>query len=176
MNITESTEIVLRNAEFQTWHWQEGDVAALCFEGRSVFGFAHIFDSATALLNDWSSRQRLLLQSYAPRLRTAGAKAWNVYSIFLTSDGDATQSRRIQAIEEDFSQTRKLARAAIRTAEDLDYALLPLTQLRSQSSLARIDYDLRLRTALTDLPSNAVSAFFAEADADDIAMMLGERL
>jgi hypothetical protein len=106
-------------------------------------------------------------------LRAAGAKAWNVYSVFLTAEQPSYRQRAIERIEEDFALTRKIARAAIRTTDDLESALLPLTAVKAQPSLADANFEARLRTRLKDVPQDALTAFLRETKADEVARILG---
>ena len=109
MNIATQTEIVLRDAGYDTWTSETSLAPVVCFENAALIGFLHVFTSANALLADWESRQRSALARYAAALRSVGAKAWNVYSLFLTEDSDGSVYRQIERIEENFSLTRKIA-------------------------------------------------------------------
>src|SRR5690606_9962921 len=104
----------------------------------------------------------------------AGAKAWNVYSVFLTPDKDMQQGHQIERIEENFSLTRKLARASITTPDDVERALLPLLSIRSKPLLGASNFETRLRTRLKDIPPDAVIALLNEATPADVARILGE--
>jgi hypothetical protein len=175
MDISKQVEIVLRNAGFETWIWAEGTRSAICFEDASVIGFAHIFSSADTLLAEWKSAQQLLLLGHAPALRTSGAKAWNVYSVFLSLDIAKPSARLVERIEEDFTLTRKIARAGIQTVEDVQQALLPLTKLRSQPVIDPANFRERLYAGLAELPAEAVTAFLDNAPVGDVARLLGVR-
>ena len=173
MDIATQAEIVLRDAAYETWLWTGTTPAVICFESPVLVGFVHVFESADALLGQWEERQRKVLSRHAIALRTAGVKAWNVYSIFLTEERAPSRQRAIERLEENFSLTRKIARAAICTYKDLEYALLPLTAIKSQPVLEDADFEDRLRSQLKGVPRRALNAFFGDQSEDDVARALG---
>ena len=156
-------ELVLRDAGFDTWTSESPP--ATVFENPAVMGFLHVFDSSKNLLAGWEERQQLVLRRYAPKLRSAGEKSWNVYSIFVTADHVPELASTIDAIEEDFSLTRKIARSGVKTKADAETALLPLTGIRAQPLLEETDLRARLRLRLEETPASATSAFLAECSA-----------
>lgn len=173
MDTATQAEIVLRSAGYDTWSWTGASPAVTCFENAAVIGFLHIFPSAHDLLTRWNAAQQTVLLRHAPALKVAGAKAWNVYSIFLTPDKSTDERRAIERIEEDFTLTRKIARGAIQTSDDVEQALLPLTAVRAQPLLADADFQARLQSRLKDVPSEALTAFLGEVTADEVARILG---
>jgi len=174
MDIATQAEIVLRDAQFDTWTWTGVTPSVTCFENAALMGFVHIFETAEALLGGWAASQQTALARHAPAIRSAGAKAWNVYSVFLTSDPTPLLDRAIQRIEEDFSLTRKIARAAIQTPDDVERTLLPLISIRAKPLLGASNYETRLRSRLKDLPLDAVTAFLSDTPAIEVARILGE--
>jgi hypothetical protein len=136
-------------------------------------GFVHVFASAEALLEGWAGSQKAALARHGPGIRSAGAKAWNIYSIFLTSDPTALRGRAIERIEEDFSLTRKIARASIQTADDVERAFLPLISVKAKPALGASNFETRLRNRLKDVPSDAVAAFLSEIPGVEVARILG---
>ena len=173
MDIFTQAEIILRDAHYETWTFTGSTGPVTCFENAALMGFVHVFDSADSLLGTWKENQQVALARHAASLRGAGAKAWNVYSIFLTSDQDARGGYEIERIEEDFSLTRKIARACIVTPNDLEKALLPLLSIRSKPLLGASNFETRLRTRLKDIPPNAVTAFLNDTTPAEIARILG---
>lgn len=173
MDITLQAEIILRRAGYETWPWTGISPAVTCFENAMTIGFIHIFESAEALLGGWRAGQQAVLSRHAAALRLAGVKAWNVYSIFLTDEQAPPHQRAIQRIEEDFALTRKIARAAIRTSEDVERVLLPLTAVRAQPLLIKADFENRLRSRLKEVSPEAVTAFLGETSATEVARILG---
>ena len=174
MNITTQAEIVLRDAGYETWTSETALSPVVCFENPALIGFLHVFASANALLTEWESRQHSVLARYAAALRSVGAKAWNVYSLFLTEDVDGSVHRQIERIEENFSLTRKIARAGIRTAQDLEHVLLPLTAIRSHPLLGEDDFEARPRERLKELPVGTVDAFVLDTSIDNVIRIIGE--
>jgi len=173
MDILTQAEILLRDAQYETWAWTSPAGPVTCFENAALMGFVHVFDTADALLGTWSARQQLALARHAPSLRGAGAKAWNVYSVFLTPEQDASLGRIIERIEEDFSLTRKIARASVITADDVEKALLPLLSIRSKPLLSASNFETRLRTRLKDTPPDAITALLKDATPAEVARILG---
>lgn len=173
MDIFTQAEIILRDAQYETWTWTGTAGPVTCFESAALMGFIHVFDNADRLLTAWKENQQVALARHAASLRGAGAKAWNVYSVFLTPDHDAHRGREIERIEEDFSLTRKIARASITTADDVEKALLPLLSIRSKPLLGASNFETRLRTRLKDIPADAVTAFLNETTPAEVARILG---
>lgn len=173
MDIFTQAEILLRDTQYETWTWTGSAGSVTCFENVALMGFIHVFDTADALLGTWRSNQQLALARHAASLRGAGAKAWNVYSVFLTPDQDDRRGREIERIEEDFSLTRKIAKASITTPDDVEKALLPLLSIRSKPLLGASDFEARLRTRLKDIPADAVTAFLKETTPAEVARILG---
>lgn len=174
MDIFTQAEILLRDAQYETWTWTGSAGPATCFENAALMGFVHVFDTADTLLCTWRASQQVALARHAATLRAAGVKAWNVYSIFLTPDQDARRTREIERIEEDFSLTRKIARSSIITTDDIEKALLPLLSLRAKPMLGVSNFETRLRTRLKDIPSEAVTAFTNNATTPaEVARILG---
>lgn len=173
MDIFTQAEILLRDTRYETWTWTGSLGSVTCFENAALMGFIHVFDSADALLSTWRANQQVVLARHATSLRGAGAKAWNVYSVFLTPDRDDRKGREIERIEEDFSLTRKIAKAAITTPDDVEKALLPLLSIRSKPLLGASNFETRLRARLKDIPPDAVTAFLKETTPADVARILG---
>jgi len=173
MDIFIQAEILLRDAKYETWTWSGSAGPVTCFESAALMGFVHIFDSADALLGAWKENEQIALARHAVSLRAAGAKAWNVYSVFLTPDQEAHRGREIERIDENFSLTRKIARASITTPDDVEKALLPLLSIRSKPLLGASNFETRLRTRLKDIPPDAVTAFLSETTPAEIARILG---
>ena len=99
MDIGTQSEIVLREAGYQTWAWTGASPPVICFESAALIGFVYVFPTARELLETWEAAQQRVLSRHAPALRTAGAKAWNVYSVLLTSELSPTFQRRVEQLE-----------------------------------------------------------------------------
>lgn len=175
MDITTQTEIILRSAGYDTWTWTGATPVVTCFENAALIGFVHVFPSAEELLARWESAQQAVLSRHYAALRAAGAKAWNVYSVFLAEEQAPSQQRVVERIEEDFSLTRKIARAGIRTQDDIERALLPLIAVKAQPLLSDTDFENRLRVRLIDVSENVLTAFVGPTSADEVARMILEQ-
>jgi hypothetical protein len=175
MDIATQTEILLRESGYETWLWTGEPAIVTCFENAAVIGFVHVFSSAEDLLASWEAAQRIVLSRHGPALRAAGAKAWNVYSVFLTEDGGQSERRKVERIEENFALTRKIARVGVRTQDDVERALLPLTAVKAQPLLSDTDFEDRLRSRLKDVSAEVLAAFLGGGDAEEVARMLVEK-
>src|SRR5262245_22440178 len=151
MDIATQTEIILRGAGYDTWTSTATTRAVTCFENAALIGFVHVFASADDLLKRWDAEQQLVLSRHSAALRAAGAKAWNVYSVFLVEEQAPNQQRAVEHLEENFELTRKIARVGIRTQDDLERALLPLTAVKAQPLLSETDFENRLNARLHDV-------------------------
>lgn len=175
MDIATQAEIVLREAGYKTWPWTGVSPAVTCFENTTVIGFVHVFSSADELLARWEAAQQTVLARHSAALRAAGAKAWNVYSIFLAEEQTPTQRRAVERIEENFSLTRKIARAGMRMPADIEHALLPLTAVKAQPILSDTDFEERLRARLKDVSADVLTAFLGASSAEEVAQILAEK-
>ena len=173
MELATQSEILLRDAQYETWSWTGITPAVTCFENSLLMGFVHVFESASALLEGWEARQKATLAHHAPVLRSAGTKAWNVYSVFLTSERITQYVRAIELIEEDFTLTRKIARSSVQTPKDLECAFLPLISLKANPVLGAVNFEARLRNQLKDVSSGVVTAFLSETPGNEVARLLG---
>lgn len=175
MDIPTQSEVILREAGYETWAWTGSSPPVTCFESATLVGFVHVFGTARDLLENWEAAQQRVLSRHAPALKAAGAKAWNVYSVLLTSELAPSFQWRVERLEENFTLTRKIARTAIQTVEDLANALLPLGPIRAQPILEDADIADRLRSRAKDIPVEALNAFLGDMKPDDVAEILGSR-
>jgi hypothetical protein len=175
MDIATQTEIILRGAGYETWPWTGVTPAVICFENAALIGFVHVFSSADELLARWEAAQQAVLSRHNAALRAAGAKAWNVYSVFLAEEQAPTQQRAVERIEENFALTRKIARAGVRTQDDVERALLPLTPVKAQPILSDADFQDRLRARLKDVSADVLTAFLGATSAEEVAKILAEK-
>ncbi len=175
MDIATQVEVVLRGAGYETWQWTGVPPAVTCFENAALIGFVHVFSSADELLANWKAAQEAVLSWHSAALRAAGAKAWNVYSVFLAEEQAPIQQRAVERIDEDFSLTRKIARAGVRTQDDVKRALLPLTAINVQPILSDTDFQVRLLDRLKDVSIDALKAFLGAASAEEVARILEEK-
>lgn len=175
MNLSKDTEILLRDAGYQTWPWEERPVPVVCFEDDTILGFVHIFDSAEMIEGQWESAQSAALTRFRPALRGAGEKAWNVYSIFLTvAPVDQKIDILLDRIEEDFHLTRKIARAGVKSQGALREALLPILPIRNRPEINKSNIEVRLEESLSKIHPAGANAFLKKAKAADVAQILAE--
>ncbi len=175
MDIATQSEIFLRDAGYETWAWSNESHEATCFENATLIGFVHVFSTAEELLSIWESAQQNVLSSHSALLQAAGDKAWNVYSVFLSENGTKSEQREVERIEEDFSQTRKIARTNVRTQDDIERTLLLFTAVRTQSMLLNADFENRFRSRMKNVSEDVLTGFLGGGDADDVARMLLEK-
>jgi hypothetical protein len=175
MDIAMQTEVLLREFGYETWISTGVVPAVICFENAALIGFVHVFASADELLTGWQDAQTAALSRHGPALRAAGAKAWNGYSVFLTEELAPSRQREVERIEEDFALTRKIARAGVRTQEDLERVLLPLTAVRAHPLPSDTDFEDRLRARLKNVSPDALTAFLGTTPAEEVARMLAEK-
>lgn len=176
MDIRSTVEITLREAGYATWLWSPGKLEVTCFEDEALGGFVHLFTDSKQLLETWQNVQDATLSRYAPVLKAAGAKAWNIYSVFLAQQpvGSSGELRMLNKIEEQLQHTRKIVKAGLMTEKDVRSALLPLLPISSLATISTIDFTSRLKSKLVDLPPKAISAFLSKVDASEVVAVLSE--
>jgi hypothetical protein len=176
MNLKSQLQIVLQEAGYQTWLTAVNKLGAIGFEDNSVMGFACIFETAEALLQQWRHVETEWLNAHVLSLQKAGDKTWNVYSVFLCDERTTdVQKREINWIEEDLERTRKIATSGITDRASLITALLPLLPLQFQPILDSEDFDLtqRLRKRIRDIaPSIEAVALDEKTSPSEVARLL----
>ena len=150
------------------------DSTEFVFEASNIIGVIFAFESADALIGSWESAQTSFLQRYGMHIRRSGEKAWNVYSIFMTSDEpNETTCNNVASIEEDFTGTRKIARTGIRSRLALVNALLPVLPLQYRLALQYEEPQMQLRARI-ELPEEAVDALLRKENAFELVRILLE--
>ena len=172
MEILSQTDTLLRESGFRTTRLSP---ELLCFEDDCVIGFVNEFPDATRLLSQWSATERANLTRFAPQLRSAPNKAWNVYSILLCQAPAQSLALDLERIEENLTFTRKIVRAGIASRSDLERAIMPLLPVRSSSAPISSDYAARLRKRLTSLPPETVELILGNSEPTDIARLMIDR-
>jgi hypothetical protein len=174
-DLVSTVHLVLRGAEYNTWPVGNGDESVIGFEDEVVMGFVRIFADATELLSRWEEAESGQLGRYAGQLRTAGEKAWNFYSVFLTSAAATEDERReIRWIEENLDRTRKLAAAGLITREDVVDALLPLLPIVARPVMEIEAAGDRLTKRISLIaPQVGADALNEEVKPIDVARRLG---
>lgn len=166
---------ILRDAGFTTMPMTFGSRPALAFENATVLGFLFSYSSVAELLDSWESDANNAVTANQLALRRAGQKAWNTYTIFLsTGPADARGAAGLSAIEEDLGGTRKIARANVADTLDIRAALLPLLPLQAAPKLDSVDSPTEIRERSTELPQRAIDAFLSTADESVVLSVLEE--
>lgn len=174
-DLISTVQIVLQEAGYQTWLASVDRLTAIGFEDDAVMGFACAFEDAQTLLNHWRSVEAALLSRYAPRLREAQDKAWNVYSVFLSAaQANEDQTREVRQIEEDLERTRKLAACGLTGHDDVVLALLPLLPIQYRPRLDNGDLTERLRKRIATIaPAAADAALDDRVTPAEVVRLLG---
>jgi hypothetical protein len=175
MDLLDQVHVVLRDAGYATEPLGGMAQQALTFEDDIVLGFLCRFVDVASLLSGWSAAHKAILTRCAPQLRLSRDKAWNVYAVFLTSvPASPSEAHEINRIEDDFTATRKIARAGIGSSDDVQRSLLPLLPIRSITDVAVSDYSSKMRTRLSMLPAQAVDAILGSTSPEELARILME--
>jgi hypothetical protein len=174
-DLTSTLQIILQEAGYETWLASVERLTAVCFEDEVTMGFACVFPDAKSLLDQWRDIESAWLNRYAPRLREAEDKAWNIYTAFLSS-GSATESqaREIRQIEEDQERTRKIAACELIGHDDVVFAMLPVLPIQYRPRLDDEDLTERLRNRIASFaPAAANAVVNDEVPAEEIVGLLG---
>jgi hypothetical protein len=106
-------------------------------------------------------------------LRRADRKAWNTYLVLVSErTGNYGENIMLGAIEEDLVGTRKIARAGITNAEDVQAALLPLLAIQGAPRLDPVDMPAEIRLRTSELPGMLVDAFLSGASNATLTQLL----
>lgn len=176
IDVLSTMQVVLREAGFTTRLTSIDRSSIVCFEDDVLTGFGCVFTDPGSLLTRWKATEMSLLTRYAPSLRAAGEKAWNVYCIFLCGPAaDSNQGRQVRWIEEDLDRTRKVAACGLASRDDLVRALLPVLPLQYQPVLRAEDVTERLRTRIRTIAPRAADVVLDESvSAAEVVRLLGE--
>ena len=164
IDLLDETQRLLTGLGLATRVTEAPHARALAFENATVLGFVITYGSPASLLASWRADDAALISEHQLGFRRAQAKAWNAYSIFLASDpANYGETVALNAIEEDLTGTRKIARAGIGDIEQLRAALLPLLPIQHAPTLEAVDMPTEIRLRTSELPGRAVDAFLSEA-------------
>lgn len=163
IDVLGTAQVALLDARFKTGLIALSGDPAVSFENSSVMGFVFSFGSTETMLRDWRDKEIDFLRLYAPTLKRSGAKAWNVYSILLTSESVSKEcDRQVHWISEDLERTRKIAGTGIKNRGDLTRLLLPILPLQHAAVLGPPDVESRLKSRLEMLWPGKSDAILAE--------------
>jgi hypothetical protein len=164
IDLLSTMQVLLREGGFTTRLTSIDRSSIVCFEDEVLTGFGCVFEDPESLLAQWKAKEMSLLKRYAPSLRSAGEKAWNVYCIFLCSSAaDPILNRQVRWIEEDLDRTRKVAACGIASRDDLVRALLPVLPLQYQPVLGAEDVTERLRSRIRIIAPRAADIVLDES-------------
>ena len=167
------SERLLTAAGYDLLRLSGTETPSLAFEGRTVLGFIHVYDTPIDLLRLWQRDHEDAIRRFSFAFRSAGDKAWNIYAVFLAAaDADARAVHALHAIEEDLAGTRKIARAGLHTSEDVRSALLPLLPIQNAPPLEAIDIASEIRERAQDVPAAALDAFFQNRPEEEVLDLL----
>lgn len=176
IDVLSTLQVVLREAGFATRLTSIERTSIVSFEDDALLGFGCVFEDPSALLASWKSTEMSILTRYAPSIRAAGEKAWNVYSLFLCSAvADPIQSRQVRWIDENLERTRKIAACGLASRDDLLRALLPVLPLQYQPVLRAEDVTERLQTRIRTIAPRASRVVLDQAVSPaEVIRLLGE--
>jgi hypothetical protein len=164
---------ILESAGYATYAARPDD-PSIHFEDDCLLGFVRVFDDTRQLLERWRPEQETFLRRNSPSLVRDPVKAWNLYAVLLSrAPASAEDAKALFAIEEDFQNTRKIARGGIRTREELAIVLGPLLPIQTTLSLLPTDAHARLQDRLGSDKSLA-RLLLADSSLDDIDRWLKE--
>jgi len=173
MNLAHEARSILEDAGYIT-AVPDQDSLMFYFEDNSLLGFIVIHERSETILDHWEEQQDSFLRHHAMRLRREPNKAWNVYSIHLTSDKPRTEvSGQLFQIEEDFRGTRKLVRAGIETKSDLLRALLPLLPIQNLIAVQPEDAYENLRERLAT-QNSSLAGILGDTQVHELVALLTE--
>lgn len=175
IDVLSTMQVVLREAGYIARLISIDRFPVVHFEDDTLMGFGCVFDNPDELLGRWKILETSLLMRYAPRLRIAGEKAWNVYCVFLCgSAADSVQNRQVRWLEEDLERTRKVAACGIDSREDLMRVLLPVLPLQHQPVLRAEDVTERLKRRILNIAPRAADVALDEAvSVAEVVRLLG---
>lgn len=144
-DVLSMVQVVMQNAGYRTWIVVNTQIPTVGFEDEATMGFVCTFDSPRSLFERWRETEAALLARHATQFRSAGDKAWNVYTVFLTeAHASEEEKRQVRWIEEDLERTRKLTATGVQLRDDVTNAMLPLLPILSKPLLAPEDARERL--------------------------------
>lgn len=159
---------ILEGANYRTL-FPKPDAKSFYFEDSTVLGVLYVVESVAALIDDWEQLQDTFLRSNAHRLAVSPHKAWNCYTVLLTTQAPGkVESGQLFNIEENFRATRKIARGGLKSRSDIEVAIAPLLPLRRLLSLHSDDVKSTLMTRLGG-SGNPISGVLKDLDPKQIA-------
>jgi hypothetical protein len=173
MNVLDICKRLLKEAQIASGILPLGDRTILAFEGTTVIGFVAFYSSVGDLIARWQADSSIIVDAHRLSLRLAQSKAWNTYMIFLTDALPSDpETASLIAIEEDLTGTRKIARAGIRSTDDVQSALLPLLPIQNAPRLEAIDMKAEIAIRTSGLSPSLMEAFLSNTPETVVAQRL----
>lgn len=148
----------------------------LLFEDETIYGFISAHENVDDIIHSWESIQDGFLKEHAPAIRRSNLKAWNAYSVFLTSsEVDYAQQGFISNIEEDFRSTRKIVRAGVTSLNAVRRALFSLLPIQHPVQLSSEDMKERIFNRMT-LSLSVKAALLSNSSLNDILAIIDEEV
>lgn len=148
MNLSEEARTVLETGGFRT-ALGPSSANTVYFEDDIIVGAVFIHATLADLIVSWEECQDRFLGINSRALRSDPIKAWNIYTVHLTTDhGVPSQMSNAFNIEQDFRGTRKIVRAGVAKRSDVREALLPLLPLQHRTSISPGNISKRLKERL----------------------------
>jgi hypothetical protein len=148
MKLLDEARRVLERAEYRVF---SNHPSSFHFEDETVMGVLAVFESGEDILTQWRDHQTSFLLLNAAKVRNAGIKSWNIYSVFLADVSHSKETARgLMNIEEDFQSTRKIAQANLMSTADIVRSLLPLIPIQNIVQLRQDHPDATLRDRISD--------------------------
>lgn len=173
IDLINEAEKILIEAKYQVIPYENGGKTYVAFENNTIFGLVYCFNSVEELLTLWQEEKNTILKALSSKFHQVGPKAWNIYTVLLTTEkANEVQFHRLQDIEEDLSETRKIVRSDLETTDDVRAALLSLLPFAYIPSLPPLDIKEEIRKRAQELPPEALNAFFSNTDCKEVAILL----
>jgi len=170
-NLLTTVRSVLEQAGYRTIGIAPASTS-LQFEDDSVLGIIYASASLQNLVEEWKENQDTFLRESSSRLLTDPLKAWNCYTVLLSSQPAKREDASILfQIEEDFRGSRKIVRAGVTTRDDVESALAPLLPLRRVLPLQAEDVKRQLATRLGE-PGSPILGLLSKVEANTLAASL----
>jgi hypothetical protein len=173
MTIIEESRSLLESAGYRT-ALSNTHSDQFYFEDACILGAVFVHPDVASLLDNWQAWQDRFLGTHSQTLRLDPIKAWNIYTVHLTSEtGTGAEATKAFNIEQDFRGTRKIARIGVTKRADVKEALLPLLSLQTRLILSSQRTTERVRERLA-LSSAVIVRVLEKADDTTIALDLME--
>jgi len=140
-NILENNGYSIRSASI--------DSKALIFEDESIIGMVIEIESISKLLENWEKMQDKFLNNYASVMNKEPEKAWNAYTIYLSTETPTINLKdKISNIEENLRGTRKIVAVGVLSRTDIEKALFPILPIQKTVKISSDDHLERLRNRI----------------------------